>query len=84
MQSRRPKRGRKRASSTPTLERFGRDLTALARAGRLGPIVGREREIGAIIEILLRKTKRDPMLLGPAGVGQDCDRRGARNQARVG
>ena len=43
------------------------DLTALARAGNLGPIVGREREIGAIIEILLRKTKRDPMLLGPAG-----------------
>ena len=60
----------KRASSTPTLERFGRDLTGLARAGRLGPIVGRDREIGAMIEILLRKTKRDPMLLGPAGSGK--------------
>jgi ATP-dependent Clp protease ATP-binding subunit ClpC len=59
-----------RASSTPTLERFGRDLTALGRAGQLGPIVGRDREIGAIIEILLRKTKRDPMLLGPAGSGK--------------
>ena len=60
----------KRASSTPTLDRFGRDLTALARAGKLGPIVGRDREIGAIIEILLRRTKRDPMLLGPAGSGK--------------
>jgi ATP-dependent Clp protease ATP-binding subunit ClpA len=60
----------KRASSTPTLERFGRDLTRLARDGRLGPIVGRDREIGAIIEILLRKTKRDPLLLGPAGAGK--------------
>jgi ATP-dependent Clp protease ATP-binding subunit ClpC len=60
----------KRASSTPTLERFGRDLTRLARDGKLGPIVGREREIGAIIEILLRKTKRDPLLLGPAGAGK--------------
>jgi len=60
----------RRASSTPTLERFGRDLTALARAGELGPIVGRDREIEAIIEILLRKTKRDPMLLGPAGSGK--------------
>ena len=59
-----------RASSTPTLERFGRDLTALGRAGELGPIVGRDREIEAIIEILLRKTKRDPMLLGPAGSGK--------------
>ena len=59
-----------RASSTPTLERFGRDLTALGRAGQLGPIVGRDREIEAIIEILLRKTKRDPMLLGPAGSGK--------------
>ena len=60
----------KRASSTPTLERFGRDLTRLARDGKLGPIVGRDREIGAIIEILLRKTKRDPLLLGPAGAGK--------------
>ncbi len=59
-----------RASSTPTLERFGRDLTALARANELGPIVGRDREIEAIVEILLRKTKRDPMLLGPAGSGK--------------
>jgi ATP-dependent Clp protease ATP-binding subunit ClpC len=60
----------RRASSTPTLERFGRDLTGLARGGELGPIVGRDRELNAIVEILLRKTKRDPMLLGPAGSGK--------------
>jgi ATP-dependent Clp protease ATP-binding subunit ClpC len=59
-----------RASSTPTLERFGRDLVALARDGKLGPIVGRERELDAIVEVLLRRTKRNPLLLGPAGSGK--------------
>jgi ATP-dependent Clp protease ATP-binding subunit ClpC len=59
-----------RASSTPTLERFGRDLVGLARDGKLGPIVGREREIDAIVEVLLRRTKRNPVLLGPAGSGK--------------
>ncbi len=58
------------ASSTPTLERFGRDLIALATAGKLGPIVGRDRETQSIIEVLLRRTKRDPLLLGPAGAGK--------------
>ncbi len=60
----------KRASSTPTLDRFGRNLVELARAGKLGPIVGREREIDSIIEVLLRRTKRNPILLGPAGSGK--------------
>ncbi len=59
-----------RASSTPTLERFGRDLVALARDGKLGPIVGRDRELDAIVEVLLRRTKRNPILLGPAGAGK--------------
>ena len=59
-----------RGSSTPTLERFGRDLVALARDGKLGPIVGRDRETNAIIEVLLRRTKRNPLLLGPAGSGK--------------
>lgn len=59
-----------RASSTPALERSGRDLVALARDGKLGPIVGRDREIDAMIETLLRRTKRNPMLLGPAGSGK--------------
>ena len=59
-----------RASSTPTLDRFGRDLVGLARQGKLGPIVGRDRELDAIIEVLLRRTKRNPLLLGPAGSGK--------------
>jgi ATP-dependent Clp protease ATP-binding subunit ClpC len=59
-----------RASSTPTLERFGRDLVTLARDGKLGPIVGRDRELDAIVEVLLRRTKRNPILLGPAGSGK--------------
>jgi ATP-dependent Clp protease ATP-binding subunit ClpC len=59
-----------RASSTPTLERLGRDLVALARDGKLGPIVGREREVDALIGVLLRRTKRNPALVGPAGSGK--------------
>ncbi len=59
-----------RASSTPTLERFGRDLAGLARDGKLGPIVGRDRELDAVTEVLLRRTKRNPLLLGPAGSGK--------------
>ncbi len=59
-----------RSSSTPTLERLGRDLVGLARAGKLGPIVGRDREIDALIGVLLRRTKRNPALIGPAGSGK--------------
>ena len=59
-----------RASSTPTLDRLGRDLIALAHAGSLGPITGREREIDALIGVLLRRTKRNPALIGPAGSGK--------------
>jgi ATP-dependent Clp protease ATP-binding subunit ClpC len=59
-----------RASSTPTLARFGRDLVGLARDGKLGPIVGRDRELNAIVEVLLRRTKRNPLLLGAAGTGK--------------
>ena len=59
-----------RASSTPTLDRFGRELVSLAKAGSLTPVVGREHETDALIEILLRRTKRNPLLLGPAGSGK--------------
>jgi ATP-dependent Clp protease ATP-binding subunit ClpC len=59
-----------RASSTPTLDRFGRELVGLAQAGLLTPIVGRDRETDALTEILLRRTKRNPLLLGPAGSGK--------------
>lgn len=55
---------------TPTLDRYSRDLTRLAREGALHPIVGREREIAAMIEILCRTIKRNPMLVGEPGVGK--------------
>jgi ATP-dependent Clp protease ATP-binding subunit ClpC len=55
---------------TPALERFGRDLTRAAVEGRLGHVVGREAEIDLMIETLCRRTKRNPVLVGPAGVGK--------------
>jgi ATP-dependent Clp protease ATP-binding subunit ClpC len=55
---------------TPLLDEFARDLTALAREGRLDPVVGREREIGRVIRILSRRTKNNPVLVGEPGVGK--------------
>jgi ATP-dependent Clp protease ATP-binding subunit ClpC len=57
-------------STTPTLDRFGRDLTALARKGELGPIIGRRREILAVLQALARSSKNNPVLVGEAGVGK--------------
>jgi ATP-dependent Clp protease ATP-binding subunit ClpC len=58
------------ASETPMLDRFGTDLTALARTGSLDPVIGREDEIEQTIEILSRRTKNNPVLVGEAGVGK--------------
>jgi ATP-dependent Clp protease ATP-binding subunit ClpC len=55
---------------TPTLEQYGRDLTREAHEGRLTPVVGRVDEIQLVIETLARRTKRNPVLVGPAGVGK--------------
>ena len=52
------------------LDRFGTDLTALARAGSLDPVIGRDDEIEQTIEILSRRTKNNPVLVGEAGVGK--------------
>jgi ATP-dependent Clp protease ATP-binding subunit ClpA len=60
----------RRVSATPTLVRFGRDLRALARDGRIGPVIGRDAEIDLVIETVMRSTKRNPLLLGPAGSGK--------------
>ncbi|MEI7745608.1 MAG: AAA family ATPase, partial [Chloroflexota bacterium] len=59
-----------RVSATPTLTRFGRDLRALARDDRIGPVIGRDAEIDLMVETVLRTTKRNPLLLGPAGSGK--------------
>lgn len=58
------------ASDTPMLDKFGTDLTELARSGRLDPVIGRADEIEQAIEILSRRTKNNPVLVGEAGVGK--------------
>jgi ATP-dependent Clp protease ATP-binding subunit ClpC len=62
-----PKSGK---SKTPALDSFGRDLTELARQGKLDPVIGRAKEIERAIQILCRRTKNNPVLLGEAGVGK--------------
>src|ERR1700751_680801 len=57
-------------SKTPALDSFGRDLTERARQSKLDPVIGREREIERAIQILCRRTKNNPVLLGEAGVGK--------------
>ncbi len=64
------KRGRKSSSSTPTLDQYGRDLTTIAKNGKLDPVVGRSNEIQRIIQILSRRTKNNPCLIGEPGVGK--------------
>jgi ATP-dependent Clp protease ATP-binding subunit ClpC len=62
--------GRKTKSKTPALDSFGRDLTQLAINNELDPVIGRTREIERLIQILCRRTKNNPVLLGEAGVGK--------------
>jgi len=57
-------------SRTPTLDEFGRDLTELARADKLDPVIGRQTEIERVIQILSRRTKNNPCLIGEPGVGK--------------
>ncbi|MEE8453053.1 MAG: Clp protease N-terminal domain-containing protein, partial [Thermoguttaceae bacterium] len=57
-------------SKTPALDSFGRDLTELAKQGKLDPVIGREKEIERTMQILSRRTKNNPVLLGEAGVGK--------------
>ncbi|HSD67161.1 MAG TPA: ATP-dependent Clp protease ATP-binding subunit [Vicinamibacteria bacterium] len=57
-------------SRTPALDRFGRDLTALARRGELGPVIGRRREILAVVQALARSSRNNPVLVGEPGVGK--------------
>ncbi|MFN5320109.1 MAG: ATP-dependent Clp protease ATP-binding subunit [Planctomycetota bacterium] len=62
--------GKTRTSKTPALDSFGRDLTELARQGKLDPVIGRQVEIERAIQVLCRRTKNNPVLLGEAGVGK--------------
>jgi len=65
-----PRSEKKGKSKTPALDSFGRDLTQLAREGKLDPVIGRKDEIERVITVLSRRTKNNPVLLGEAGVGK--------------
>ena len=62
--------GKDSSASTPTLNSFSRDLTKLAREGMLDPVIGRESEIQRVVQILSRRTKNNPCLIGEPGVGK--------------
>ena len=63
-------RAGKRGNATPTLDSYSRNLTQLATAGKLDPVIGREQEIQRVIQILSRRTKNNPCLIGEPGVGK--------------
>ncbi len=60
------------ASATPVLDRYGTDLTGLAREGELDPVIGRDAEVQRILQILTRRTKNNPVLIGDPGVGKSA------------
>jgi ATP-dependent Clp protease ATP-binding subunit ClpC len=62
--------GSRPPSDTPTVDQYGRDLTAMAREGRIDPVVGRDQEIEQTVEVLSRRTKNNPVLIGDPGVGK--------------
>ncbi len=65
-----PSRRRESKSNTPALDSFGRDLTQLAKGDELDPVIGRQNEIERLVQVLCRRTKNNPVLLGEAGVGK--------------
>ncbi|MET9813385.1 MULTISPECIES: ATP-dependent Clp protease ATP-binding subunit [unclassified Streptomyces] len=65
-----PQAERPRPTNTPTLDKYGRDLTELARHGRIDPVIGRDQEIEQTVEVLSRRGKNNPVLIGDAGVGK--------------
>ena len=76
-------RGKER-SNTPVLDTYSRDLTALARDGKLDPVIGRESEIQRVIQILSRRTKNNPCLIGEPGVGKTAIAEGLAAKSNAG
>jgi ATP-dependent Clp protease ATP-binding subunit ClpC len=68
---------------TPALKAFGRDLTEMARSGEMDPVIGRKDEIRRVIQILCRRTKNNPVLIGEAGVGRRPSSRALRRRSRA-
>ena len=71
-------------TKTPALKAFGRDLTKLAQAGKLDPVIGRTSEIERVIQILCRRTKNNPVLVGEAGVGKTAIVEGLAQEISAG
>mgnify|MGYP000907793130 FL=1 len=63
-------KAKRAVEKTPTLNQFGRDLTAMAEEGKLDPVIGRSQEIQRVIQVLSRRTKNNPVLIGDPGVGK--------------
>ena len=74
----------KRASKTPTVDQLGINLTDAARAGKLDPVIGREKEIERVIQILSRRTKNNPALIGEPGVGKTAIAEGLAHRIVAG
>src|SRR6478672_6438911 len=79
-----PQEGNKKDVKTPALRTFGRDLTELAKKGELDPVIGRKNEIERVIQILCRRTKNNPVLIGEAGVGKTAIVEGLAQEAAAG
>ena len=79
-----PQEDNKRDVKTPALRAFGRDLTELAKKGELDPVIGRKDEIERAIQILCRRTKNNPVLLGEAGVGKTAIVEGLAQETAAG
>lgn len=73
-----------KAQKTPTLNAYGRDLTELARQGRLDPVIGREKELRRVVQILSRRSKNNAVLIGEAGVGKTAVAEGLAQAIHLG
>jgi len=76
--------GKAKEGGTQTLDQYGRDLTQLAREDKLDPVVGREKEIERVIQILSRRTKNNPVLIGEPGVGKTAVAEGLAQRINAG
>ncbi len=74
----------KKESKTPALKAFGRDLTELAQKGELDPVIGRHKEIQRVVQILCRRSKNNPVLIGEAGVGKTAIAEGLAHEIVTG
>src|SRR5881628_262859 len=79
-----PAGGKSASSKTPTLDQLGVNLTAMAKAGQLDPVIGREKEIERVIQILSRRTKNNPALIGEPGVGKTAIAEGLAHRIIAG